>query len=172
MIKVQITNDELRVCTLLAVERWLTKRNSEDQPSYKIGKQNGVLEPEINANIRANVAEYAVAKLTNKSWNVPWYPNELHPHRKHLPDVGEKGEVRTVRTQNAVPVWGKDSGKIIIGCRIEDTEYFSEVEVYGYFVADEVIGKDELWDDYSKCWRMPLDQLTELETPNHLIWSK
>ncbi len=171
MIHIQITTDELRVCTMMAMERWLMKRNSVDRENYAQGKADGRLEPEINANIRSVVAEYAVSKATNKSWNVPWYPNEMHPYRKHLPDVGEKGEVRTVRTQDAFPVWRKDSGKTIIGCRVQDTEYFSEVEIFGYIDADEVIGKEELYDAYSNCWRVPFDQMTEFAQPTHLIWT-
>lgn len=171
MIKVQITTEELRVCTLLAVERWLMKRDSVDRENYAKGKADGRLEPEINANIRSIVAEYAVAKATNKSWNVPWYPNQLHPHRKNLPDVGERGEVRTVRTQDAFPVWPKDAGKVIIGCRIQDTEYFSEVEIFGYVNADDIIDREELYDSYSKSWRVPFDQMNELPQPTHLIWN-
>ena len=171
MIKVQITTDELRVCSNLAIERWLMKRNSIDRENYAQGKADGRLEPEINANIRSIVAEYAVAKATNKAWNVPWYPNELHPYRKNLPDVGDKGEVRTVRTQDAFPVWNKDKGKVIIGCRIQDTEYFSEVEIFGYIDADDVIGKNGLYDSYSNCWRVPFDKLTEFAQPTHLIWT-
>ena len=59
---VELNKDEVRVCTMLAVERWLAKFGSVDQPNYAQGKADGKLEPEINANIRANICEWAVAK--------------------------------------------------------------------------------------------------------------
>jgi hypothetical protein len=46
-IIVPLTQAEVRVCTLLAVERWLTKFGSEDRPNYAAGKRFGKLEPEI-----------------------------------------------------------------------------------------------------------------------------
>jgi hypothetical protein len=67
-------------------------------------------------------------------------------------------------------VWPKDKGKVIIGCRIQDTEYFSEVEIFGYVNADDVLGRDELYDPYSKSWRVPFDKMNDLPQPAHLIW--
>lgn len=106
---VTLTKDEVRVCANLAVERWLAKMGSVDRPNYAAGKRLGKLEPEINANIRANVAEWAVARTYNMQWSVPWYPNELHGQRKDIPDVGDV-EVRTVRTRDSIPFWKKTQG--------------------------------------------------------------
>ena len=53
---VELSQEEVRVCTLLAVERWLTKFGSLDKPNYAEGKRLGKLEPELNANIRANLS--------------------------------------------------------------------------------------------------------------------
>ena len=50
---VNLSKEEVRVCTLLAIERWLIKFGSKDKPNYAQGKADGRLEPEINANIRA-----------------------------------------------------------------------------------------------------------------------
>ena len=44
---IELNKDEVRVCTMLAVERWLTKFGSTDQPNYAQGKADGKLEPEI-----------------------------------------------------------------------------------------------------------------------------
>ena len=157
-IVISLTQAEVRVCTLLAVERWLTKFGSEDRPNYAAGKKSGRLEPEINANIRANVSEWAVAKQYNLAWNVPWYPNELHTKRKDIPDVGNY-EVRTVRTQNAIPFWKKDTGRIIFGTKILDEEYFSSVEIYGWFQADNFM-RDAYFDPSIEGWRVPVGELT------------
>ena len=154
---VKLSQDEVRVCTLLAVERWLAKFGSTDRPNYAAGKAAGRLEPELNANIRANVAEWAAAKHYNISWNVPWYPNELHTQRASIPDAGTKVEVRTVRTQDGIPVWTKDAGKTIVGTKVLDTEYFSEVEVFGYYEADKAY-KDEWKDDAISGWRIPIGE--------------
>lgn len=154
---VKLSQSEVRVCTTLGVERWLTKFGSEDRPNYAEGKRNGRLEPELMANIRANVSEWAVAKQYNLSWNVPWYPNELHGRRKDIPDVGNF-EVRTVRTQSAIPFWQKDTGRIVFGTKILDEEYFSEVEVYGWFEADKFMN-NEFFDPTISGWRVPIDRL-------------
>ena len=157
---VNLSKDEIRVCALLAVERWLTKFGSVDRPNYAEGKRLGKLEPEINANIRANVAEWAVARLYNQQWSVPWYPNELHVSRKDIPDVGNNLEIRTVRTQDSIPFWKKDAGKIIVGVKVLDEEYYSQVEVYGSFKAD-----DYMDDIYYRAdiggWRVPIDQIKD-----------
>jgi hypothetical protein len=155
---VNLTKDEVRVCTLLAVERWLTKFGSVDRPNYAEGKKAGRLEPEINANIRANVAEWAVARAYNLQWSVPWYPNELHPQRKDIPDVGSNLEIRTVRTQNSIPFWKKDSGKTIIGVKVLDEEYYSQVQIYGSFVADNYM-TDEYYREDISGWRFPVEQM-------------
>lgn len=155
---VKLSKDEVRVCTNLAVERWLTKFGSVDRPNYAEGKKAGKLEPEINANIRANVAEWAVAKAYNLQWSVPWYPNELHPQRKDIPDVGHNLEIRTVRTQNSIPFWKKDTGKTIVGVKVLDEEYYSEVQIYGFFVADNFM-LDEYYKADISGWRVPVEQI-------------
>ena len=154
---VSLSKDEVRVCTTLAVERWLTKFDSEDRPNYAEGKRAGRLEFELLANIRANVSEWAVAKQYNLSWNVPWYPNELHTNRKNISDVGNF-EVRTVRTRPAIPFWHKDAGRIIYGTKILDEEYFSKVKVYGWFEADKYMS-DRYADPEINGWRVPVEEI-------------
>jgi len=156
---IELNKDEVRVCTMLAVERWLTKFGSTDQPNYAQGKADGKLEPEINANIRANVCEWAVAKHYNLAWNNPWYPNALHKKRYPLPDVGENLEVRSIRTQDNIPFWGKDKGKVIVGTKCLDLEYFSQVEIFGVAYPEEFM-KSEYYDKYINGWRIPIDGFT------------
>ncbi len=62
-IIVNLSKDEVRVCTLLAVERWLTKFGSKDKPNYAQGKIDGKLEPEINEGLRETIQ-----KLIKKSY--------------------------------------------------------------------------------------------------------
>ena len=155
---VELSKEEVRVCTMLATERWLMKFGSVDRPNYAQGKANGRLEHELTASIRANVAEWAVAKAKNLVWSMPWYPNELHSKRAHLPDVGFGVEVRTVRTSNGIPFWGKDAGKCVYGCMVLDTEYYSQVEIYGHFFADEC-RRDEWVDQSIGGWRVPITEL-------------
>jgi len=156
-IVIQLSQAEVRVCALIAVERWLVKFGSEDRPNYAAGKKFGKLEPEINANIRANVAEWAVARHYNLGWNMPWYPNELHKARKNISDVGDL-EVRTIRTQSAIPFWKKDAGRTIVGAKVLDDEYYSLVEIYGKFQADDYMN-DEFADPSIEGWRVPVDRL-------------
>jgi len=157
---IEISKDEVRVCTLLAVERWLAKFGSTDKPNYAKGKEDGKLEPEINANIRANVCEWAVAKCYNLSWNTPWYPNELHRIRHGLPDVGNNIEVRSIRTRDSIPFWEKDMDKLIVGTKCLDTTYYSKVEVYGYANPLD-FNKPEYYDNYIQGWRVPLDMFKQ-----------
>lgn len=152
-----LSKEEVRVCTLLAVERWLTKFDSIDRPNYAKGKKLGRLEPEINANIRANVAEWAVARAYNLQWSVPWYPNKYHLYRKDIPDVGNL-EVRTVRTQTSIPFWKKDIDKTIVGTKVLDEEYYSKVKIYGMFKASEYM-IDTYYQFDIQGWRVPIEVL-------------
>ena len=145
---------------MLATERWLAKFGSTDKPNYAQGKVDGKLEHELLSNVRANVCEWAVAKQYNQSWNVPWYPNSLHPQRKSLADVGANYEVRSVRTQTSIPFWKKDINNYIFGTKVLDTDYYSEVEVYGHIVPTNYM-TDEWYDSYIEGWRVPVEQFKE-----------
>jgi len=155
---IELNKDEVRVCTNLATERWLTKFGSIDRPNYAEGKAAGRLEHELLANVRANISEWAAAKAYNQTWSVPWYPNELHPERKNLADVGSNYEIRTVRTRDAIPFWNKDIDKVIIGTKILDEEYYSQVEVYGKFNPFQFMN-DKYRDESIGGWRVPVSEL-------------
>jgi len=126
---VHLTKDEVRVCTLLAVERWLTKFGSVDRP----------------------------AKAYNLQWSVPWYPNELHKDRKDIPDVGNV-EIRTVRTRDSIPFWKKDINKTIFGVKVLDEEYYSSVQIYGSFNANDYM-RAEYTDTQIDGWRVPVSEI-------------
>ena len=168
MFTVKMTKDEIRRCANMATELWLEKFGSEDRPNYAEGKTNGSLQHDLTSNTRTITAEMAVSKATNTSLNYPVYANYLHPHRKHLADVGGNMEVRTVRTRGEVPIWRKDAGKAIVGCYVPDEEFFSEVEIHGWVMADDVIGKEEFADPSIGGWRYPLASLISFKEPTHL----
>jgi len=157
---VDLSQEEVRVCTMLATERWLVKFGSIDKPNYAQGKADGKLEHELLSNVRANICEWAVAKQYNASWNVPWYPNGLHAKRQSLADVGERFEVRSVRTQTSIPFWEKDVNKLIFGAKVLDTDYYSKVEVYGYIAPTKYM-QDEWYDSYINGWRVPVTEFKE-----------
>jgi hypothetical protein len=157
---VTLSPEEVRVCTLLGVERWLTKFGSQDKPNYAKGKADGKLEHELLANIRANVCEWAVAKQYNVSWNVPWYPNSLHPVRKGLADLSKNIEVRSIRTQDSIPFWDKDKENYIFGAKVLDTDYYSKVEVYGHIKASDYM-VEKYYNTYINGWRVPINEFRE-----------
>lgn len=159
---ITLTIEEVRVCTLIAMERWFTKKDSIDRPGYAMGKRFGALEHELLANIRANVAEYAVSKHHGLPWTFPWYPNEEHPRRKNHPDVGVNLEVRTVRTKTEIAVWPKDVTKdaIIIAAKVTDDDYFTTVDIYGWYRAKDAKSVANR-DPRIGGWRIPLSSFKE-----------
>jgi len=155
---IELSESEIRICSNLAVERWLTKIGSVDAPNYAKGKADGMLEHDLLAGIRANVSEWAAARVFNLGWNLPWYPNNLHKYRNKISDIGKDGEVRTVRTKDAIPFWEKDLEKIIIGTKILDDVYFKVVEVYG-FIHAQAYATDEFRDESIAGWRVPINRM-------------
>lgn len=159
MMIVQMSQEEVRICTSLATERWLTKFGSVDKPNYAAGKAAGRLEHELLANIRANICEWAAAKAYNVAWNLPWYPNHLHPQRKDIADI-DGYEVRTIRTQSSIPFWEKDINRNIIGTKVLDEDYYTNVEVFGRFRAKD-FANDVYFDSSISGWRVPVNQIRE-----------
>lgn len=153
---IDLSKDEVRVCTQFAIERWLMKWDAIDRPNYAEGKANGRLEHEVLASIRANVCEYAASKLYNVAWSVPWYPNESHIARARLPDIGNRGEVRSVRTSDAIAFWQKDLDKVLVATKCLDDATFSQVYVFGH-LDPEPYAVDDYWDDSIRGWRIPLE---------------
>ena len=166
---VQLSTAEVQMCALVAVQRWAMKFDSEDRPNYAQGKAAGKLEHDLLADVRSLVAEWACAKHYNVTWNFPLWPNELHPARKKLPDIGFSGEVRTIRTSSGIPFWEKDRDKMICGARIVDERTFREVEIFKRFSA-ELYFLDEYADPSINGWRMPIEHLTlsPTETTHHV----
>jgi hypothetical protein len=140
---VTLSMDEARWCMLLAVERYMLRRGAADVPHDERGKKEGWTGSVLLAGMRGNAAECAVAKALNRVWNMPLWSAESHKHRKHLADVGTNIEVRTVWTRAAIAVWPKDRGRIIVGCKVLDEKYLTEVEIYGWYDMRATLPPDE-----------------------------
>lgn len=158
---VTLSKEEVRACADIALNRWMMKWGSIDRPNYA-GDNKSKLEPEIAANVRTIVAEYAVAKLYKMPLNFPFYPNEEHSFRKDIPDVGSFVEVKSVRTRDDIPVFPKDikPNHILVGARVLDRDYYSEVEVYGWLRMEDT-QRDEWKYAPEGSWRIPLDQFND-----------
>ena len=155
---VTLSKEEVRACADIALNRWMIKFGSEDRPNYA-GDNKKNLEPEIAANVRTIVAEYAVAKLYKKSFTFPFYPNEEHPFRKDIAEVGTNIEVKSIRTKDEIPVFPKDirKGWILVGARVLDRDYYSQVEVFGWIPMMDIVNHDEWKYAPEGSWRIPLD---------------
>jgi len=129
----------------------MMKWGSVDRDNYA-GDNKKFLEPEIAANVRTIVAEYSVAKLYKQPLVFPFYPNSEHPYI----------EVKSVRTRDAIPVFPKDVEKsgILVGVRVLDRDYYSEVEVYGWLPVEEC-NKPEWFYEPERSWRVPLDAFND-----------
>jgi hypothetical protein len=143
----------------------MMKFGSIDRPNYA-GANKAKLEPEIAANVRTVVAEYAVAKLYKLPMTFPFYPNEEHKYRKDFADVGSKVEVKSVRTRDEIPVFPKDirDGWVLVGARVLDRDYYSEVEVFGWIPMSDV-QKEEWVYAPEGSWRIPLNEFDTSPMP-------
>ena len=158
---VNLSKEEVRACADIALNRWMMKWGSIDRPNYD-GDNKRFLEPEIAANVRTIVAEYAVAKLYKMPLTFPFYPNEEHSYRQHIPDVGSFIEVKSIRTRDEIPLFPKDikPGRLLAGARVLDRDYYSEVEVYGWIRMEDA-QKEEWRYAPEGSWRIPLDQFND-----------
>lgn len=158
---VKLKKEEVRACADVALNRWMMKWGSVDRPNYD-GDNKRFLEPEIAANVRTIVAEYAVAKLYKLPLTFPFYPNEEHEYRKDIAEVGANIEVKSIRTRDAIPVFPKDvrPGWLLVGVRVLDRDYYSEVEVYGWIKMEDVKKKE--WEYAPEgSWRVPLEAFVD-----------
>ena len=103
-----------------------------------------------------------MAKLYKQPFTFPFYTNEEHYFRKDFPDVMPCYEVKSVRTKDEIPVFPKDirPGVILVGARVLDRDYYSEVEVYGWLPTEECT-KDEYHYAPENSWRIPLDKFND-----------
>lgn len=162
---IKLTKEDVHACASIATPRWLMKWGSTDRPNYA-GNNKYKLEPEIAANVRTIVAEYAVSKLYKLPMVFPFYPNEEHSFRMYNPDVLPCLEVKTVRTQDKIPVFPKDIREdiVIIGVKVLDDDYYSLVEVYGWLRAEDCV-RPEWRDPDEDSWRVPPEAFNQGQPP-------
>lgn len=168
-VTVTLSKDEVRRCSQLALERWLEKLDSKDKPSYATGSQQGYLEHDLLADMRANFAEWAVAKYYGLSWNGGFtYPNSEHNTRKEIADVGANIEVRNRRKGDGTPVWDYDlvKGQILVACEVPDIKKPTEVTILGWLPMDECGNPNwKFIDQYNKVrYYVPSSELNDPET--------
>jgi hypothetical protein len=162
---VKLSKEEVALCADMGLHRWLMKFGSVDRPNYA-GENKRYMEPELMANVRSIVAEYAVSKLWQLPHVLPFYPNSEHSFRKDIPDVLPNLEVKNMRTRDAVPLFPKDirAGMLLVGTRVLDDDYFSQVEVYGWIPVEQC-QQDDWWsvemDGKRLCWRVPTSAFTD-----------
>jgi len=169
---VTLSKEEVRACADIALNRWMMKFGSIDRPNYA-GDNKRNMEPEIAANVRSIVAEYAVAKFYKKPLTFPFYPNEEHVLRSKFADVQPNIEVKSIRTKDEIPVFPKDikNGGILVGARVLDRDYYSQVEIFGWMLMDDVetkgywsVEKDFEGHVLRECWRVPLDKFNSVDS--------
>lgn len=162
--------DEIDEAIRVGTTRYRRKIDSVDKPNYAKGKEDGSLEHDLNAAIRSALAECAVALVTEQVWGGSYtYSNRFHQYRKHLADVGQKTEVRTVRTKDTIAIWEKDKGKTIVGCEVIDPERFTKVKIFGYVIAEDAM-QPQYFDPSPKMngWRYPTNLLLPITPPSWL----
>ena len=157
---INLSKEEVRACADVALNRWMMKFGSTDKPNYQ---NKNILEPEIAANVRTIVAEYAVSKLYKKSYTFPFYPNSEHGYRKDIAEVGTNIEVKSIRTRDAIPVFPKDirDGWYLVGVRVLDRDYYSQVEVFGWMKMEDIPAHDEWKYAPEGSWRIPLSEFDD-----------
>jgi hypothetical protein len=165
-IVVNISDSLIRQCSVLGVERWLAKKDSQDKESYALGRKNKYLEHDLVNAIRANISEWAVAQHYALGWNGGiTYPNNEHGRRRYLPDVGTNVEVRTRRTGGAFAFWDYEIDKqgYAVFTEVVNDETFDQVRIVGWLPIEEC-GKSEYWDKNYKRYYIPEDTLNDPNT--------
>jgi hypothetical protein len=101
--------------------------------------------------------------LYKKSFTFPFYPNEEHPYRKDIAEVGTNIEVKTIRTKDEIPVFSKDirPGWLLVGARVLDRDYYSQVEIFGWLKMEDIPPHDEWLYVPEGSWRIPLDEFNQ-----------
>lgn len=158
---VNLSKDEVRACADVSINRWMMKWGSVDRPNYA-GANKSKLEPELMANMRTIVTEYAVSKLYKTPLVFPFYDNSEHSWRSKFPDVMPNFEVKSIRTKDAIPLFKKDNkpGYFLVGTFVTDTNTFSEVDVWGWMPIEDGY-KEEFWSPNEGFWRIPRENFSD-----------
>jgi len=119
----------------IGIRRFTANWYKPDAEYYQVDERK---EDDRTAQVAAAIGELAVAKLLNQYWHATIWSADKHKEYNKLPDVGKNIEVRRVRTQDAVCIREKDTGRNFIVFAVRPIEKeFREVEVFGWVKADE-----------------------------------
>jgi hypothetical protein len=144
MAIIKLETWEYEYASHIGIRRFTANWGKEDAEYYQNAERK---EDDRTAEVAAAIGELAVAKLINQYWHATIWTKQKHNEFKKLPDVGRNIEVRRVRTQDAVCIRKKDTGRgsIVFAVRPIEKE-FMEVEVFGFIDADEGFAKGETVD--------------------------
>lgn len=126
---------EYEYASHIGIRRFTANWYKEDAEHYQ---NDDLKEDDRTAQVASAIGELAVAKLLNQYWPATIWSADRHKLYNKLPDVGKNIEVRRVRTQDAVCIRKKDTGRGLIVFAVRPIEKeFKQVEVFGWIKADE-----------------------------------
>ena len=135
MAIIKLEKWEYEYASHIGIRRFTANWDKEDAQHYQDDERK---EDDRTAQVASAIGELAVAKLVNQYWHATIWSADKHNEFKKLPDVGRNIEVRRVRTQDAVCIRKKDTGRGLIVFAVRPIEKeFTEVEVFGFIDADE-----------------------------------
>jgi hypothetical protein len=135
MAIIKLETWEYEYASHIGIRRFTANWDKEDAQHYQDDERK---EDDRTAQVASAIGELAVAKLVNQFWHATIWSAQKHNEFKKLPDVGRNIEVRRVRTQDAVCIRKKDTGRGLIVFAVRPIEKeFTEVEVFGFIDADE-----------------------------------
>lgn len=118
----------------VGIDRFVANWGTQDAKHYN----RAAMEEDRNAQAAAALCEIAVARYTNQYWHGHVWHRSEHAKYRGLADVGDRIEVRRIRTGNGAPVRRTDAGSIVWAAETADAEYRA-VRLLGFVEADDVI---------------------------------
>ena len=129
----------------VGIARFTANWGNQDARHYDRSR----MEEDRNAQAAAALCEIAVARYTNSYWHGHVWHRTDHWKNRNAADVGDRIEVRRVRTKNAVAVRRSDSGKEVWAAKIVEPEY-RQIEILGFIDAEDALSRFVLngstWD--------------------------
>jgi hypothetical protein len=129
----------------VGIARFTANWGNQDARHYDRSR----MEEDRSAQAAAALCEIAVARYTNSYWHGHVWHRTDHWKNRNAADVGDRIEVRRVRTKNAVAVRRSDSGKEVWAAKIVEPEY-RQIEILGFIDAEDALSRFVLngstWD--------------------------
>lgn len=146
-IRVVLTQTNATLAGMCAEGRRDANFDKKDSKSYEKKAREGRLQAETLASRAACACEVAVAQHTGESWNARAWRRDMHANFDRIADVGERYEVKRVRSKSATTCEvkrketthdtkaPKEQSRILFVCREVGNE-FLEVDILGWIDAD------------------------------------